>query len=266
MTAFKLLEDDEPPPFTVEREGGASPFVIAVDHASNRIPRRLGDLGLPEAERQRHIAWDIGAAAVARGLSQALDAACVLQNYSRLVVDCNRSPNVTSSVPVLSEATPIPGNRDLSPAERLARIREILDPYQDRIAGLLDARDRAKRPSVLIALHSFTPVFLDEARPWHIGLLYNRDARLAHALMALLAARGDLVVGDNEPYAVSDETDYTIPVHGEQRGLIHVEIEIRQDLIAAPEGQAAWVERLAGLLPRSLKRVIADHRGPDRDS
>ena len=266
MTDFKLLDDDEPPAVTVEREAGISPFVIAVDHASNRIPRRLGDLGLPESERQRHIAWDIGAAAVGRGLSEALDAACVLQNYSRLVVDCNRSPNVTSSVPVVSESTPIPGNRDLGSAERLARIQEILDPYQDRIAELLDARDGARRPSVLIALHSFTPVFLGEARPWHIGLLYNRDARLAHALMALLAQRRDLVIGDNEPYAVSDETDYTIPVHGEQRGLIHVEIEIRQDLIAVPEGQAEWTGRLAKLLPRALDRVIADYRGSDRAS
>ncbi len=265
MTVFKLLDDDEPGPVTVEREAGASPFVIAVDHASNRIPRRLGDLGLPPEERQRHIAWDIGAAAVARGLSEVLDAACVLQNYSRLVVDCNRSPNVTASVPVVSENTPIPGNRELSAAERLARIREVLDPYQDRIADLLDARDAAKRPSVLVAMHSFTPSFLGEARPWHVGLLYNRDARLAHALMALLAERHDLVVGDNEPYAISDETDYTIPVHGEQRGLIHVEIEIRQDLVADPEGQAAWIERLADLLPRALDRVVADYRGSDRD-
>ena len=266
MTEFKLLEDDEAPPVTVEREAGASPFVIAVDHASNRIPRRLGNLGLSARERQRHIAWDIGAAEVARGLSEALDAACVLQNYSRLVVDCNRSPNVTSSVPVLSESTPIPGNKDLSSAERLARIREVLDPYQDRIAELLDARDLAKRPSVLIALHSFTPRFLGEARPWHIGLLYNRDARLAHAMMALLAEQRDLVVGDNQPYAVSDETDYTIPVHGEQRGLIHVEIEIRQDLVTLPEGQAEWVERLTELLPRALDRVIAEHLGSDGDS
>ncbi len=261
MTEFKLLEDDEPPPVTVEREAGASPFVIAVDHASNRIPRRLGDLGLSAHDRRRHIAWDIGAAEVARGLSKALDAACVLQNYSRLVVDCNRSPNVTSSIPVLSESTPIPGNKDLTAAERLARIREILDPYQDGIADLLDSRDLAKRPSVLIALHSFTPSFLGEARPWHIGLLYNRDARLAHAMMALLAEQRGLVVGDNEPYAVSDETDYTIPVHGEQGGLLHVEIEIRQDLVAEPEGQAEWVERLADLLPRALERVIAEHRG-----
>ncbi|MDJ0947027.1 MAG: N-formylglutamate amidohydrolase [Kiloniellales bacterium] len=266
MTEFKLLDDDEPRPVTVEREGGASPFVIAVDHASNRIPRRLGDLGLSEAERRRHIAWDIGAAEVARGLAETLDAACVLQNYSRLVVDCNRSPNVTASVPVLSEATPIPGNRDLTSAELLARIREILDPYQDRIADLLDARDLTKRPSVLVALHSFTPSFLGEPRPWHIGILYNRDARLAHGLMALLAEQGDLVVGDNQPYAVSDETDYTIPVHGEQRGLIHVEIEIRQDLVADPAGQAAWVERLADLLPRALDRVVADYRSPDRAS
>lgn len=261
MTEEKLLAADEPEAFTLLREGGSSPFVIAVDHASKRIPRRLGDLGVSEAERQRHIAWDIGAAAVAHALSERLDAACVLQNYSRLVIDCNRSPNVTASVPVLSEATPIPGNRDLTSAQRLARIREILDPYQERIADLLDAREAARRPSVLIALHSFTPVFLGEERPWHIGLLYNRDPRLAHAAMHLLAEAGDLVVGDNEPYAVSDETDYTIPVHGEQRGLLHLEIEIRQDLIAEPAGQAEWTHRLADLLPLSLERVSAGSLG-----
>ncbi len=257
MTAddAKLLEPDEPSPVTVEREDGRSPFFLTCDHASNRVPRKLGDLGLSEADRQRHIAWDIGIAAVSRDLSEQLDATLVLQNYSRLVVDCNRTPNVTDSVPVISEGTRIPGNQDLGSGQRFARIHENLDPYQDRIADLLDDRDDAGRPSVLIAMHSFTPVFLGQQRPWHIGILYNRDARLAHAKMALLAEDTSLVVGDNQPYAVSDETDYTIPVHGEQRGILHVEIEIRQDLIAEPPGQAKWAERLADLLPRALDRL-----------
>lgn len=258
MSYFSLLADDEPVPATVEREQGSSPIFIAVDHAGNRIPKRLGDLGLSEFDRQRHIAWDIGAAAVARGLSERLDATCVLQTYSRLVIDCNRAPNVTSSIPVVSEDTRIPGNENLGAAERKVRIQEILDPYQDRIAALLDDRDAAGRPSVLIALHSFTPVFRGVARPWHIGMLYNRDARLAHAKMALLAEIPGLTVGDNEPYAVSDETDYTIPVHGEQRGILHLEIEIRQDLIAEESGQTEWADRLADLLPRALERLRAE--------
>ncbi|HJU20499.1 MAG TPA: N-formylglutamate amidohydrolase [Stellaceae bacterium] len=244
-----LLDPDEPPPATLFNEDGLSPFLLVCDHAGNRIPRRLGTLGLPEAERQRHIAWDIGIAEVGRELSHLLDAALILQTYSRLVIDCNRDPAVPSSIPEISELTEIPGNLGLDAAARAARIAAIFRPYHERITAALDRRKAAGRRTVLIALHSFTPVYKGAARPWHAGILFNRDARFAHALFALLRAEGDLVVGENEPYRVSDLTDYTVPVHGERRGLLHVEIEIRQDLIADPAGQALWARRLARLLP-----------------
>jgi predicted N-formylglutamate amidohydrolase len=252
--AFRLLTPDEPAPQQVLRAEGASDFFLTADHAGATIPRRLGTLGLPQAELSRHIAWDIGIAGVTKRLSALLDAAAVLQTYSRLVVDCNRAPGRESSIPRVSDSTMIPGNHFLSPTDLAARYEEIFAPYHDCIATLLDRRARVGRRGILIAMHSFTPVFGGVERPMHVGVLYNRDPRLAHHLLALLRAEAALVVTDNEPYSVSDETDYTIPVHGERRGLPHVEIEIRQDLISDEAGQAAWAERLARVL------VVADGR------
>ena len=247
-----LLEPGEPDPVTVLNETGSSPFFLASDHAGRQFPRRLGTLGLSDADTQRHMAWDIGIAGVGRELSVRLDATLVLQTYSRLVIDCNRDPGVPSSIPEISESTAIPGNRDVGAAGREARIAAIFRPYHAANAAALDRRAAARRDSVLIALHSFTPVFKGVARPWHVGVLFNRDDRLARPLLRLFQTEGDLVVGENEPYRVTDATDYTVPVHGEGRGLLHVEIEIRQDLIAASAGQAEWAVRLARLLPDAL--------------
>jgi predicted N-formylglutamate amidohydrolase len=245
-----LLGPDDPPPFRVEREHGASPFFLICDHAGRRIPRALGTLGVSDADLERHIAWDIGASGLASRLSAHLDAPLIAQTYSRLVIDCNRPLTSPTSITVHSERTDIPGNRDLAPADAEARAREIFAPYHRRIAAELDKRRAAGRPTILIPVHSFTPVFKDVARPWHVGMLYHRDARVAHALLELIRAEGRWVVGDNEPYSVSDGTDYAIPVHGEQRGLAHVELEVRQDLIAEEAGQAEWAERIAGWLTR----------------
>src|SRR6266478_3326370 len=250
-----LLAHDEPLPVSFESEAGRSVFFLTCDHAGRIIPRRLGGLGLPDHETERHIAWDIGVGAVARQLSRLLDAAVVLQTYSRLVIDCNRDPEVPSSIPEISETTAIPGNRGLGEAARAARVETIFRPYHDAIAAALDRRAAAGRASVLVALHSFTPVFKGVARRWHAAVLYNRDPRLAHSLFKLLSAEDGLVVGDNEPYAVSDLTDYTVPVHGERRGLPHVEIEIRQDEITDLAGQTAWAERLARLLPAAYAEM-----------
>ena len=249
MAASALLEPGELAPVALENEAGDSSFFLTGDHAGRAFPRRLGTLGLPEHETWRHIAWDIGIGGVGRELSRLLDAAVILQTYSRLVVDCNRDPEVPSSIPGISETTQIPGNHGLGKAERTARVDAIFRPYHEAIAAALDRRSAEGRASVLVALHSFTPVFKGVARPWHVAVLFNRDSRLAHPLAELLRAEGGLMVGENEPYAVSDFTDYTVPVHGERRGLAHVEIEIRQDLIASSEGQREWAERLARLLP-----------------
>jgi predicted N-formylglutamate amidohydrolase len=188
-------------------------------------------------------AWDIGIAGLCRVIADALDATLVRQNYSRLVIDCNR--------------TPIPGNMGLSEGQKVARIREIFRPYHDRIETELDRRRQAGRPTALIAMHSFTPVFKGVARPWHVGVLYNRDPRFAHLLMALLKREEGLVVGDNAPYSVTDASDYTIPVHGERRGLHHVAIEVRQDLIADGKGRRAWGLQLARLLGQANQQLVA---------
>jgi predicted N-formylglutamate amidohydrolase len=246
-----LLTANDPPPVAVYNANGRSPFLLVADHAGNIFPRALGRLGISAAEATRHIALDIGIAKLSRIVADALDAALIQQNYSRLVIDCNRPPGAATSIPEISELTPIPGNVGLSTAERIAREREIFQPYHDAIAGELERRREAKSPTALIALHSFTPVFKAAARPWHAALLYHRDPRLAHALLALLRNETGLTIGDNEPYFVSDATDYTIPVHGERRNIPHALIEIRQDLLTDENGQREWAQRLARILPEA---------------
>jgi predicted N-formylglutamate amidohydrolase len=240
-----LLSSEDVPPVREFNAGGRSPFLLTCDHYGRLIPRVLGDLGLPESELTRHIAWDIGIAGVTEALSQHLDAHLIVQRYSRLVIDCNRPPDVASSIPRISEATTISGNEGISRQAALTRRAQIFDPYHRRIDEIIDQRGSAGLPTVLVSLHSFTPVYAGITRPWHIGTLYHRDTHLPPLLLKLLRAEGDLVVGDNEPYAVSDETDYTIPVHGEARGLMNTGIEIRQDLIGDVTGEKAWAERLA---------------------
>jgi predicted N-formylglutamate amidohydrolase len=240
-----LLGNAEVPPVHELNAAGRSPFLLTCDHYGRLIPRVLGDLGLPESELTRHIAWDIGIAGVAETLAHHLDAHLVAQRYSRLVIDCNRPPTAASSIPIISEATTVPGNEGLAREAAEARRRQVFDPYHQRIDEVIDQRLREGRPTVLVSLHSFTPVYAGIARPWHVGTLYHRDTRLPPLLLKHLRAEADLVVGDNEPYAVSDETDYTIPVHGEARGLMNSGIEIRQDLIGDPSGQQQWAERLA---------------------
>ncbi len=243
-----LLDAEDVPPVLEDNPAGRSPFLLSCDHYGQIIPRGLGDLGLPPSEFERHIAWDVGIAGVAHALSKHLDAHLIAQRYSRLVIDCNRPPGAPSSIPRLSEATAIPGNEGIPPAAAEVRRAAIFDPYHRRIDEAIDRRLRGNIPTVLVALHSFTPVYAGVARPWHIGTLYHRDTRLPPLLLQHLRAEPGLVVGDNEPYAVSDETDYTIPVHGEKRELMNSGIEIRQDLIAGPAGQKQWADRLARVL------------------
>ena len=244
-----LLAQDEVAPLEVQEGDGPSPFFIICDHAGRLIPRSLDGLGLPESELARHIGWDIGAGGVARWLGAALGADTVWQRYSRLVIDCNRPLDAPDSIARRSENTVIPGNQDVGPDAAEERARAIFHPYHEEIRRSLDRRQAEGRLTVLIAMHSFTPAFLGVARPWHVGVLYNRDSRVAQPLLQALRDEGDLVVGDNQPYAVGDLTDYSVVTHGERRGLPHVEIEIRQDLIADESGQQAWADRFARVLP-----------------
>ncbi len=243
-----MLAADDPSPVLEERLHGQSTFVLVVDHAGARIPRGLANLGLPASELQRHIAWDIGALGLARGMSAALDAPLIAQNYSRLVIDCNRDPRVPTSIPQISEWVAVPGNQQCGAVEIGARRTEIFEPYHDRIRALLDERQAAGRPTILVAQHTMTDVFKGMHREMHGAVLYNRDRRFAGIVLEMLRREPGLSFADNQPYFVSDETDYTIPTHGEQRGLPHVEIEIRQDLVREEAGQAEWARRLADAL------------------
>jgi predicted N-formylglutamate amidohydrolase len=257
-----LLGPDEPRPVVELHRRGQSDFVIVVDHASSRIPRRLGDLGLPASELQRHIAWDIGSLAVAQRVAAALDAPLVWQNYSRLVIDCNRNPETPSSIPTVGEWTQIPGNIGLSDAEVAARRAEIFDPYHNHLRALLDERQASGRSTILVAQHSMTSLFKGTRRTMHAAVLYNRDRRFAGAVLNMLRREPDLVIADNEPYFVSDETDFTIPHHAETRSLLHVEIEIRQDLLVDETGQADWARRITKALRDAARSEDRTHEGP----
>jgi predicted N-formylglutamate amidohydrolase len=257
LYSSSLIAADEPPPFTEERRDGRSSFVIVVDHASARIPRQLGDLGVAPSDLQRHIAWDIGALAVAARVAATLDAPLVAQNYSRLVIDCNRDPKVATSIPAVSETTGIPGNIGLSEEQRAARRQAIFDPYHARISALLDERAAASRPTILVAQHSMTHVFKGARREMHAAVLYNRDRRFAGLVLDGLRRESGLIVADNQPYFLSDATDYTIPRHGEARGIPHVEIEIRQDLLLEESGQREWAERITRVLRDAEQSFLA---------
>lgn len=245
-----LLAADEPLAWTLLGEHARSDIFLSCDHAGQRIPRALGSLGLQAEDLARHIAWDIGAAALTAQLAQRLNACAILQPYSRLVIDCNRPLRSPESIAENSERTRIPGNQALSAPDIAARQREIFEPYHGQMRALLDQRHARGQRTIFIAMHSFTPVFMEQRRPWHVGLLYQRDARVAQMLGELLRAEPGLVVGDNQPYALEYEADYSVPEHAERRGLPHLELEIRQDLIADEAGQTQWAERLARLLHR----------------
>jgi len=243
-----LLAADEPPPFIELGRHAPSNFVIVVDHASRRIPRALGDLGLPPDQLERHIAWDIGALGVARRMAEALHAPLIAQNYSRLVIDCNRDPAVATSIPTIGEHIEIPGNIGLTAEGVAARRAEIFEPYHRQVRALLDERAAAGRRTILVAQHSMTDIYHGVRREMHAAVLYNRDRRFAGLVLDALRREAGLTIADNQPYFVSDETDYTIPRHGEARGLPHVEIEIRQDLVGDDAGQAEWAQRITRAL------------------
>ncbi|MBC8282828.1 MAG: N-formylglutamate amidohydrolase [Nitrospinae bacterium] len=237
-----LLNPEEPPAVEIINAEGSSNTVLLCDHASNLVPRRLNNLGLKPKQLAEHIAWDPGAAVVARGLSSCLDAPLVLSSYSRLVIDCNRSPLNTKSIAEQSAGVSIPGNQGLSQEQRASRRRELFEPYHLAISKLLD--DRSQLNTLLLSIHSFTPVLDGLRRPWPIGVCYGHDRRLAMLMLKALAGSVDGEVGDNQPYAIEDTIDYTIPLHGEGRGLPSVMIEIRQDQIRTAAEAANWTAQL----------------------
>ena len=247
-----LLTADDPPAVELVNEAGPAPILLTCDHASLRIPRRLGDLGLAEPDRVRHIAWDIGAADVTRHMARALDAPAILSGYSRLVVDCNRHLHDPTLIPAVSDGTPIAANANLAPAGRQARLDALYHPYHQAVAQRLDRFAAVGITPVFLSIHSCTPEMNGRFRPWHIGVCWAEDRRLAAPVMEALAGDPAIVVGDNQPYNLDLNEDYTVPVHAMARGLPHLLVEIRQDLIADPDGARHWAEVLLAALRSAL--------------
>lgn len=243
------LEASVIPPVQVINATGQSPFVLACDHASNRIPPAYGTLGLSPHERLMHIAWDPGALAVALRLVDLLDAPLVASTVSRLVIDCNRASTAPDLIPQVSERTTIPGNASVSDEEREKRIAAFHAPFHTALDTLIGDRLAAGHQTVLVTVHSFTPVYKDVHRPWPIGLIHGHNERLTKALaVALRADIADLNLGWNEPYSALNGVTYTLEHHGDGRGLDATMIEIRHDEILEPDGVALWAGRLARCL------------------
>lgn len=253
-TAAALLAENEPPPYETFHPDGAAPILLICDHASRRVPRRLHDLGLSEHDLCRHIGWDIGAVDVTRRMALQLNAPAVLSGYSRLVVDCNRHLHDPSLMPAISDGTSIAANANLAPGERQARIDALYHPYHRAIADLLDRFAVRGVAPALLSIHSCTPVMNGQFRPWHIGICWEADRRIAGPVLEALRREPGIVVGDNQPYNLDLRDDYSVPVHAMRRGLPHLQVEFRQDLIATPAGAT----QLADALLKALRPVLAE--------
>lgn len=252
---FPLIGPHEDPPVKLLNEDGSAKLLLVGDHASSAIPEALGQLGLEDWVLDRHVAYDIGSRALIEHLSLHLDAPAVVAGYSRLVIDLNRSLSDPTAIPDVSDGIVIPGNRNLSQRARQDRIRSFYTPYRQTIdAALARYGDRGIVPA-FVAIHSFTPEMAGRARPWHIGLLWDKDPRISMPLMARLQEHPfGIHVGDNEPYSGRHPADYTIDHHAEARGIPHVSIEVRQDLVDSSQGAEQW----ATILHEALRDVLAD--------
>jgi len=250
--AFPLLAGDEPGPFEIYNSTGRTPLVIVSDHASRRVPRALGDLGLSPKQFEKHIAYDIGADMITRRLADRLDARAVLGTYSRLVIDLNRQPGDPGCIPAVSDGIEVPANQGLSEDQALCRIETLHTPYHEAInREIASVWRRDDKPPAVFSIHSFTPSMNGEDRIWDIGVLWNRDPRLPLPLIEQLSHWDGLHVGDNEPYSARDLA-YTIDMHGAAGGLANCAIEIRQDHCATPEEASHWADILADALRHSL--------------
>ncbi len=238
-------------------EAAMTRLVLVCDHARNAVPPEIGSLGLPEDEMARHIAYDVGARGVTLALAARLGAGAVLSTFSRLVIDPNRGEDDPTLVMRVCDGTVVPGNRHVDAAEIERRKAAYHRPYHAAIQAAVTDVIAAGEAPVLVAIHSFTPQFRGRPwRPWHVGVLWDADARLARPLLAGLHAEPDLVVGDNEPYSGQLRGD-TMWRHGTGRGLPHALIEIRNDLIETGEEQGAWAARLAPILRDAVAEIEA---------
>lgn len=253
-SAYPLIGPEDPAPFEVVNPDGSAPILFVADHANRAIPRHMGRLGVDPSVLDKHVAWDIGSGPVARLLAERFDAPAVLSGYSRLLVDCNRQLYDPTAFIRVSDGIAIPGNLNLSEDEKWLRVRSFYWPYHNAVSEqLVRFRMRGVTPA-FISIHSCTPVFNRVVRPWHFGIIWDQDARLAQPLIRRLAANEGVCVGDNEPYSGRHPHDFTVDFHAEPHGLPHVGIETRQDLIGDPEGIRHW----GGLLYDALAEILAD--------
>jgi len=246
--AAPLLGPGDPPAAEIVNPAGGAPLLLLCDHASNAVPKSLHGLGVDPSALRLHVAWDIGAAEVARRLAARFDAPLVLSGYSRLVIDCNRRPDHPASIPAESDGVAVPANRNLDGAAAERRRLACFQPYHDAIDRLLAGFAARKLVPAVLSIHSFTPVFAHEARPWQVGVLWNRDPRIPEPLLAALRADPRIAVGDNQPYDARDDHGYSMKRHTEEAGLPHALIEIRQDLIDTRHGAEEWAYRIGDAL------------------
>jgi predicted N-formylglutamate amidohydrolase len=254
---MQLLGPGDPPPLSVHNAQGKAPLLLLCDHASKAVPEALGDLGIGEAELSRHIGWDIGGLDTALALAEALDAPLVASGYSRLVIDCNRWPGGEGSIPEVSDGTTVPANKGLTKEQVDARASACFWPYHREVDRHLDRMTAGGRTVALMVMHSFTPRMNGFERPWHLGVLWNDDARLPEPLLAELRRDPALVVGDNEPYSARASYEYTLNAHARPRRLPHCSLEVRQDLIDTPDAARAWGRRLAPAIGAAVTRALS---------
>jgi predicted N-formylglutamate amidohydrolase len=251
---YPLIGPGDPPPFMTYNDHGATNLLLVADHASPFFPAAMNQLGLADWVLERHVAWDIGSDQLTRYLADELDAQAVLAGFSRLIVDPNRKLDDPTAFVQVSDGIAIPGNLDLDEEHKALRVQCFFKPYHDAITTKLERFEAAGVVPAFISVHTCTPVFDRVVRPWHIGVMWDRDPRIAAPLMENLRRMDGICIGDNEPYSGRHPHDFTIDYHAEPAGLPHVGIEVRQDLVNTDEGAKRWARTLA----RALRPVLDD--------
>lgn len=253
---YPLIGPGDPPPFVTYNDHGKTPVLLVADHASPLIPAGMNQLGLADWVLERHVAWDVGVDKLTQFLADKLDAQAVLAGFSRLIVDPNRKPGAASAFPEISDGIAIPGNLDLDEEQKDLRLQSFFNPYHDKITQRLERFDKQGIVPALIAVHTCSPVFDRVVRPWHIGIMWDRDPRIPVPLMKRFAQMDGICIGDNEPYSGRHPHDFTIDYHAEPAGLPHVGFEVRQDLVRDDEGAKKW----AGILADGLSEILSDSK------
>ena len=251
---YALIGPGDPPPFMTYNDHGKSPVLLVADHASPFFPAGLNQLGLADWVLERHVACDLGSAMLTRFLADRLDAQAVLAGFSRLIIDPNRKLDDPSACPEVSDGIAIPGNIGLSAENKVLRVQSFFKPYHDAITGKLDGLEQQGLVPAMISIHTCTPVFDRIIRPWHIGIMWDKDPRIPRSLIEHFDRIDEICIGDNEPYSGRHPHDFTIDYHAEPAGLPHVGIEVRQDPVADSEGAQKW----AGILADGLKNILDD--------